>query len=123
MSRRLRKKQLKKFGAYVNPREVWNLDVTLAKYIIPRLKLLKKIQHGYPGKGDMDTPEKWDEALDKMIKAFELHLKMVDLNDDYFDKSEGDGKWHADMNKIEADEAIVKEGLYLFAEWYGSLWD
>lgn len=125
MSRRTRKKWLKQHNKYVNPKEVWNLDVTFAEFAIPRLKMLKENHMGYPGKGEMDTPEKWDAALDKMINAFELHLKMIDLDDslEYFDRSGGDGKWKANMNKIEADEAIVKEGLHLFAEWYGSLWD
>lgn len=123
--RRARKKWLKKHNKYVNPREVWSLDVTFAEFAIPRLKMLKATTHGYPGRGEMDTPEKWDAALDKMIKAFELHLKMVDLDDslEYFDRSGGDGKWVADMTKIEADEATVKEGLHLFAEWFGHLWD
>lgn len=122
MSKRARKKYLKKKGLYVNPRDVWELDCVFARFAIPRLKMLKETRHGYPGRGEMDTPEKWDAALDKMILAFVTHLKMVDLDDWYFEVSDN-GKWIADMNKIEADEAIVQEGLELFTKWFSSLWD
>ena len=66
-----RKKWLKRRGLYISPRDTWNLDTTIAEFILPRLKLFKKLNNGYPGKEEMDTPEKWDEALDKMILAFQ----------------------------------------------------
>lgn len=110
MNKRLRKKYLKKQGLYVNPRETWNLDVTIAKYIVPRLKLYKKLNNGYPGRDEMDTPEKWDEALDKMIHAFELAAKNYDgiygaTGEDYIE------------NVIETRD-VVQEGLQLFAKWF-----
>lgn len=110
MNKRIRKKYLKKHGLYVNPRETWSLDVTIAKFIVPRLKLYKKLNNGYPGRDEMDTPEKWNEALDKMIKSFELSAKNYD------------GAYGLDMEqylekKVEIREAI-NEGLQLFAKWY-----
>lgn len=71
MNNRQRKKWLKQQGLYVNPKETWSLDITFAKYIIPRLKKFKELNNGYPGIEEVNTPEKWDEALDKMIQAFE----------------------------------------------------
>ena len=35
-----RKKWLKRRGLYISPRDTWNLDTTIAEFILPRLKLL-----------------------------------------------------------------------------------
>lgn len=55
----------------------------------------------------VETFEEWHEMLDKMIFAFE---------------------WHADDDRKygrfdEAEYEKVKEGLQLFATFYGALWD
>lgn len=71
MNKRIRKKWLKKQGLYVNPKETQNLDCNIAKYVLPRLKMYKKLTIAYPGYGEANTPEKWDELLDKMIWSFE----------------------------------------------------
>lgn len=133
MNNRQRKKWLKKQGSYVNPKETWSLDVTLAKYIIPRLKKFKELENGYLGRDEMDTPEKWDEALDKMIQAFEY---VIDLDEywiddpkyDYTDIMFGKNKEFYEKikeNKITEDIrrlAAINEGLQLFAKYYMSLW-
>lgn len=114
MNNRQRKKWLKQQGLYVNPKETWNLDITFAKYIIPRLKKFKNLNNGYPGREEMDTPEKWDEALDKMIQAFEYVVNEFD--------------WWVDNPKYDCfDEekriqAVINEGLQLFAKYYMDLW-
>lgn len=133
MNNRQRKKWMKKHRLYVNPKETWSLDVNLAKYIIPRLKKFKKLNNGYPGIGEMNTPEKWDEALDKMIQAFEY---VIDLDEywiddpkyDYTDIMFGKNKEFYEKikeNKITEDIrrlAAIDEGLQLFAKYYMSLW-
>lgn len=111
MNKRLRKKYLKKQGLYVEPHETWNLDIVIAKYIVPRLKLFKKLNNGYPGKDEMDTSEKWDEALDKMIRTFELlaidnGIYGLDIHDSYF------------KEKFKEKQKYTQEGLQLFAKWY-----
>lgn len=124
---------MKKHRLYVNPKETWSLDVNLAKYIITRLKKFKKLNNGYPGIGEMNTPEKWDEALDKMIQAFEY---VIDLDEywiddpkyDYTDIMFGKNKEFYEKikeNKITEDIrrlAAIDEGLQLFAKYYMSLW-
>lgn len=55
MNKRVHKKWLKKQGLYVNPKETWNLDYTIAKFVLPRLKLFKKLNNGYPGREGMET--------------------------------------------------------------------
>lgn len=133
MNNRQRKKWLKKHGLYVNPKETWSLDVNLAKYILPRLKKFKELNNGYPGMDEVDTPEKWDEALDKMIQAFEYVIDwdeywLDDSRYDYTDVAFGDDKELYERimkNKIAEDIrrlAAIKEGLQLFAKYYMSLW-
>lgn len=97
MNHRLRKKKGK-----VIPEECWNLDITFAKYILPRLKYYKSHAHGYP---PSITWDEWMEILNKMIKSFELVLE-----DDYLF-----------CNKEKSD--VIQEGLNLFAEYYRNLWD
>lgn len=133
MNNRQRKKWMKKHRLYVNPKETWSLDVNLAKYIIPRLKKFKELNNGYPGISEMDTPEKWDEALDKMIQAFEYVIDLDEywLDDpryDYTDIMFGKNKEFYEKikeNKITEDIrrlAAINEGLQLFAKYYMSLW-
>lgn len=81
--------------------ELWNLDHSLAKLILPRLKAFKAYKNTRPfhltGCG-------WDLVLDKMIAAFEFA---------------------ADDERFFGDDAhdLHQEGLDLFAKHYWSLWD
>jgi len=82
--------------------DTWSLDITIAEFILPRLKRFKACQGCYPC--HFETREDWDAILDKMIFAFE---KLAD-------------------NTIpllsEADERKVRHGLYYFAKYYRNLW-
>lgn len=101
MNKRQRKKWLKQHNMYASIEETFNLDYTIATYILPRLQLFRKVNDCYP----TDTPEMWDEILDKMIIAFEY------LTSEKYENG--------------ADKAIddkVDEGLRLFAKWFQSLW-
>lgn len=121
MNNRRRKKWLKQHNLYINPRECWNLDLTIADFIVPRLKQFKKDNNGYPGRDDMDTPEKWDAALDKMIRAFELaKIDIFDLPS-VWDNEKMTWKpgWEKRIEELEAEK---QEGLMLFAKWYDHLW-
>ena len=130
MNNRQRKKWLKRQESYVNPKETWNLDVTFARYIIPRLKKFKELSNGYPGDEEMDTPEKWDDALDKMIQAFEYVIDydsywIGDPKYDYFSLSYEEGREET-IENLRAEDirrlAAINEGLQLFAKYYMSLW-
>lgn len=100
MNKRIRKKQLKKIGAYVPSRDTWNLDITIAEFILPRLKLFKEVADCFPAK--LDSMEEWHDILDKMIDAFYLIS--------------------TDKRKTEADNNAIEEGLGLFKRYYHSLW-
>ena len=99
MNKRLRKKK----GLLISYQEMWSLDYTLAKYILPRLKKFKEVCCGYPCPL---TEDEYEEILNKMIWSF-----------DYIVKEE--------IHTIEEKEKLDKqcqEGLNLFAEYFRSLW-
>lgn len=77
--------------------ELYDLDVTMANFILPRLRRFKKVSITYP----CETPEEWDAVLDKMITAFSL---ICDYN-----------------YSIDRD-AEIEEGLKLFGEYFRALW-
>ena len=135
MNNRQRKKWLKQHNLYVSSKETWNLDIMFAKYIIPRLKKFKELNNGYPGRDEMDTPEKWDDALDKMIQAFEYVMEWdkywidnqeYDYYDciDEFDKNTELYEEIKENKRVEDDRrlAVINEGLSLFAKYYMNLW-
>lgn len=111
--------------------ELWNLDSTIAKFITPRLKKFKKNTHSTPGvvvyeiggeeavlNSDSETSEKanakWMEILDKMIWTFENWDKEPDT----------EGVHGEEFRKlIDEWNTKIKEGLDLFAKYFGSLWD
>ncbi len=74
--------------------ELWNLDTTILKFILPRLKAFKETNYGYPG--DFNNIEEWTECLEKMIKSIEQILT-DSYNSDY-------------------------EGFELFKKYFFSLW-
>ena len=82
--------------------EVWNTDNTLAQLIVPRLQAFKALdKHGGPS--DFMDIREWNNAIQKMIDAFEL-LK--------YNSSFSDEEWN-----------IITEGLDLFCKHYRNLWD
>lgn len=115
-------------------KDIIDLDNTLARFILPRLKFYKKNVIGYPLEF---TSEEWKDILDKMILSFELildtsepdfgehkyHIEKIDDNisklvedpGSTFD-SEAYMKWNKDK------ESKINEGLKLFAEYFQSLW-
>lgn len=148
MNNRQRKKWQKKYGTYINPKEIWNLDYTIAEFVLPRLKMFKNKSIGDPGCDGIDTREKWNATLDKMILAFEY---LLDDNwwigDPEYDFSDGlhvgyekDNKtggfhkvviseddWVKEVSQKRDEEEqrrkqVIDEGLQLFAEWFRYLW-
>lgn len=100
IERFFRRNTFRLFHGY-NYEDCWNLDWSMAKWLVPRLKHLRDNGAGYPGSL---IPEEWEIILNKMIAAFELIVE-----DDHFCEPE--------------KEAIIDEGLDLFREYYQALWD
>lgn len=79
--------------------ELWDLDQTLAKIILPYLKAFRKMKHnGYPAQ--LKSMAQWNKILDKMIVGMEWALHGENFKD-----------------------AKAEEGLKLFGEYFAALWD
>lgn len=115
-------RKLKRFNRNIGVGEMFSLDFYLARIILPRLRYFREYErHGIPSKiyypyqqMDLSFEEKqelaekeWNSILDKMIRAFSLHCE-----DPYDD-------WEIDSIK----KAEVEEGMSLFAEYFGCIWD
>jgi len=83
--------------------ELWSLDITIAKFILPRLKRFKKATRGHPS--DL-TEKQWDSILDKMIFSFDFIA-----NERKMFGEDNDNNWKK-----------VDGGLTLFAKWFNGLW-
>lgn len=105
MNKRIAKK---KGLAKIRQEELWSLDITLAKYILPRLQKFRSMERlGYPTK--INGEEEWNEILDKMIYAFKYAIEKNTL---LFS--------HKEEKKM---IKRYKEGMALFAEHFMDLWD
>ena len=115
-------------------KDVINLDRTIARFILPRLKFFKKKTYTYP---ISFTIKEWKSTIDKIILTFELilddhepdfgnikyyteksdngHWKMIEDPNSTFDK-EAYEKWLNDK------DLKIKEGLKLFADNFQYLW-
>ncbi len=89
------KNQRKKRG--FDDSELWNLDHTISKFILPRLKRFKNITMGYPA---CITEKEWDDTLDTMINAFEYIVK----------------------EETDTHQNEIKKGLDNFRKYFFNLW-
>ena len=106
----------------IDEKELWNLDVTLTDFILPRLKAFKKMKRlGFPDPQTQDgtiTDEQtafvaWEQNLDDIIRGFEAHLRLV--------SNRGEKEYNEEHEK--AQLKIMDKGFKLFAEHYTKLWD
>jgi len=79
--------------------DTWNLDVTMAEFILPRIVRYRKICDGHPS---YMSQEEWWSILDKIIKAMRLII-------DNFE--------HGNCNKND-----IKEGCCLLGNHFTELW-
>lgn len=101
MNKRIRKK---KGLSKIREEEVWSLDITLAKYILPRLIKFKEVNTmSYPC--SFKNIEEWHKIIDKMIFSFDYVLN---------------GKNHPFIS-LEEEMRIqkrYKEGMDYFSEFF-----
>lgn len=87
--------------------ELWDLDDTLARYILPRLKRFREVNtNSYPG--ECGSLKRWYRKLDKMIWAFDYVIR---------------NKEYDDIKEIQKDNKRCQEGLELFGKYFWNLWD
>jgi hypothetical protein len=82
--------------------EIWNLDVTTANFLLPRLKRFKEINFGYPG--EFNSMEEWNVILDDIIFAMEHTVKDT----------------RGELSKREVKR--VTRGNMLFGKYFKHLW-
>lgn len=82
--------------------ELWSLDITIAKFVYPRLKLFYENIQNYPG---YMTFDEWKNIIKTMLDAFEL-LSNDELIGMY----------------SEEQEKIIENGLQNFGKYYRGLW-
>lgn len=102
--------------------ETWNLDHTIIRFMLPRIKTLKEIQCGYPAR--LESMEAWEEILDKITDALQLYLDTDGDCLEYYPQHPS--IYDNNENKIkEAEEnnKIFKEGWELLHEWFFCLGD
>lgn len=87
--------------------DLWSLDWTIAKFIVPRLK--RWLETGIMGHPHTMTHDEWLVCLRKMLRAFELVV-------DQFEPM-------ASIEEDRKESKEIEEGLSLFSEWYLQLWD
>jgi hypothetical protein len=81
--------------------EIWGLDTTICQLLIPRLKVFKESNKGYPAEL---TSEKWDCLVQEMIDAFELTIK------------------RDEKDLTNAEWKRIHRGLKTFAKYFLDLW-
>lgn len=89
--------------------DLWSLDCTIARFVLPRLRRFRKRNHGYPP--EMTSAE-WDDLMDEMIWAFEWMLDDAHGMFGYEDHN----KWQADCDR-------AQKGLEAFGKYFMALWD
>lgn len=109
MNKWLRKK---KGLSKIQDSELWGLDITLAKYILPRLKRFKDINKmSHPI--SFGSIEEWHSIIDKMIYSFDYVLKEdCGLNSVSITDEEKEKRYKN-----------YQEGMDLFAKHFMDLWD
>lgn len=97
--------------------EVWNLDDTVSKWIVPRLKAFREETIGYPP--DMGF-EDWQAEIDEMIFGFEFDCH------EWYEKNVFSIKDPAEKEaKMERYRGLCKRaenGRILFAKRFDHLW-
>ena len=129
------------YHVHIDNYDTWSADYTLATIIHPLLCKFRENKQSYPifyyedenyqehdiqGSFeeiiDREAESKyyrdlWDTRLNKMIRAFGL---IIHREDHEYEATNGDKSYDEYMDEW---QKTVDEGLQLFAEYYGHLWD
>jgi hypothetical protein len=89
--------------------ELWNLNSTIAEFILPRLYRYRNHHMGYPG--CLKSDEEWISILDDMIFAFLWSLECED--------------WPQKLNKTQEKKHWQRfnKGMRVFGKYFMTMWD
>ena len=97
--------------------ELWNFNSTIAEFIYPRLKAFITINQDCPVAPDI-TFDEWNKILNKMLFSFHYYMD----NDGGLKFMKKNVKNIDNKDQIASFNNKIKEGLSLFAKYFGSLW-
>ncbi len=109
----------------IDVEELYDLDVTIARFILPRLMMFKE-RCEYPRRMKL-THEQWNEVLDKMIFAFERIACQTEEDTPEY-KAYIKAIWNNEEDLVDlkrnakASLKPISEGLSLFHKYYRNLW-
>ena len=109
----------------IHVEDLYDLDVTIARFILPRLMVFK--QHCERTPRLNMTTEEWNEILDKMIYAFE-RIAMQTEEDTPEYKAYIKAIWNNEMDLADLKRSAkaslkpISEGLSLYHKYYRNLW-
>ena len=88
--------------------ETWNLDITIAKFLVPRLKVFKECNKDcYPCHL---TEKKWNKIIDEMIEGFELCI------------TKDVGEYEHIFNTRNEKYSKINKALKHFSKYFNYLW-
>lgn len=88
--------------------ELWNLDLTFAKFMLPRLKEYRKKNCSYPAK--LNNIDEWNKILDEIIEGLQLLTKHFDW------------ELSSDQNTVNGNNLKVDIALNHLAKYFRDLW-
>ena len=115
----------KKLAKAIDIEELYDLDITIARFILPRLMAYKKHCERTPRL--TMSREEWDAILDKMIYAFERIACHTEEDTPEY-KAYIKAIWNneedlADLKRAaKASLKPISEGLSLYHKYYRNLW-
>jgi len=103
---------------HCSDRNLWNLDIYLAKIILPKLIAFKSMPRvGYPAL--LRDENEWEKILDEMIFAFKYVLADAEIKRKEFEKEYGE----INQENYIKFEKRAQKGFELFGLYFRSLWD
>ena len=99
----------------IKPEELWDLDITIVEWLLPRMKAFKEQTDGYPGN---ITWNQWMSILDRIITGLEAYVEEYDWDDNL--STEKNLKLDADFSHIRT--AKFQEAMQLLTKHFSNLW-
>lgn len=94
--------------------DTWDLEVSMMRWLAPRLRRYIKITKEFPGHPGHLTEEKWREILEDI--SYYIHARANDLDELDYELMDGDKKL------IKSRLKKFKDGNKYFNQYRGYLW-
>ncbi len=89
--------------------DLWNLDHTIAEFVLPRLTAYRNSFGGMPA---CYSADEWRSKLDEMIWSFE-----------YITREWDDELVMQSVEEVDQETERCRQGLEAFGYWFRALWD